>query len=227
MDDNIFCKFYPTSLKGAALSWFTQLLSKSLDCFETLVMMFGVQFPTSRPHDLTAITLINIRQEKGESLRMFMDRFEKVALNIRGLNVEVAIHHMVTALWSGPFTDSLRKKLAPNMDGLHQRAAKFMKLDELKEFRSQVRAEENLAKKNDRDWNMQRSKEGPRPSKFSKYIPLNTGRSRILEEVLSVELIPAPRKFPSPPLADQGKQCGYHRNHDHSTKECMTLKDKN
>lgn len=29
---------------------------------------------------------------------MFMDRFGKVALNIRGRNPEVAMHHMVTSL---------------------------------------------------------------------------------------------------------------------------------
>lgn len=61
-------------------------------------MKFGAQFATSRSHHLTFITLVNIRQEKGESFRTFMDRFRKVAPNIRGLNPKVLMHHMVTTL---------------------------------------------------------------------------------------------------------------------------------
>jgi len=69
-------------LKGAALSWFTKLSPKSIDSFVTLVAKFETQFATSRPHHLTSIALVGIRQEKGESLRTFVDRFSKVAMSI-------------------------------------------------------------------------------------------------------------------------------------------------
>jgi len=72
----------------------------SIDCFDTLVEKFGVQFATSQPHHLTSIALVNIRQEKGESLMLFMQRFGKVALSIRNLSPEVAMHHMITTLTS-------------------------------------------------------------------------------------------------------------------------------
>nr|KYP71814.1 hypothetical protein KK1_011087 [Cajanus cajan] len=35
--DAIMCRVFPTSLKGAALSWYTQLPSRSVDNFNTLV----------------------------------------------------------------------------------------------------------------------------------------------------------------------------------------------
>jgi len=90
MDDNIFCKVFPTSLKEATLSLFTRLPPKSIDSFGTLVTKFGAHFATSRPHHLTSIALVNIQQEKGESLRnSWIDS---------GLNPEVAMHHMVTTL---------------------------------------------------------------------------------------------------------------------------------
>jgi len=60
-DDNIFCKVFPISLKGATLSWFTRLPPQSIDSFETLVTKFGVQSATSKPHHLTSIALVNIR----------------------------------------------------------------------------------------------------------------------------------------------------------------------
>jgi len=49
-DDTVLCRVFPTSLKGGALSWFTKLLANSVDCFETLMAKFNVQFATSRPH---------------------------------------------------------------------------------------------------------------------------------------------------------------------------------
>jgi len=91
-DDAILCWVFPTSLKGSALSWFMKLPPNSIDSFETLEVKFDVQFATSRPHHLTSIALVSIRQEKRESLRKFIDRFGKVALSIRNLSPDVAIH---------------------------------------------------------------------------------------------------------------------------------------
>jgi len=52
-----------------------------IDYFDMLLAKFETQSTTSRPHHLTSMALINIQQEKGESLRLFMERLEKVALN--------------------------------------------------------------------------------------------------------------------------------------------------
>jgi len=65
--DALLCRVFPTSLKGATLSWFTRLSAHSIDCFDTLVAKFGAQFTTSSPHHLTSIALVNIRQEKTKS----------------------------------------------------------------------------------------------------------------------------------------------------------------
>ena len=48
-DDAVLCRVFPTTLKGGALSWFTKLPPNSVDCFETLVAKFNVQFATRRP----------------------------------------------------------------------------------------------------------------------------------------------------------------------------------
>jgi len=66
-----------------------------------------------------------------------MDRFGKLGLQIRNLNLEVALHHMVTTLKPGPFVDSLCMEPTRNMDEMRIRVAKFMQLEELREFRGQ------------------------------------------------------------------------------------------
>jgi len=76
-----------------------------------------------------------------------MESFGKVALNIRNPSPEVAMHHMVATLKPGSLSDSLCKKPTMNLDELRQRAAKFMQLEELKEFRAKTRAPEEVERK--------------------------------------------------------------------------------
>jgi len=51
-------------------------------------------------------------------------------------------------------------------------------------------------------------------------------RGHILKEALNDELIPTLRRVSTPPNVDTCKQCRYHHNFKHATKECQTLKDK-
>ena len=125
-DEVVLCRVFPTSLKGATLSWFTKLSPNFIDSFATLMTKFETQFATSRPHHLTSISLVGIRQEKGESLRTFVDRFSKVAMSIRNLSSDVAMHHMLTALRPGPFADNLCMQPTNNLDELRKRTAKYM-----------------------------------------------------------------------------------------------------
>ena len=140
---------------------------------------FDVQIATSRLHHLTSTVLVNIRQEKGESLRKFIDRFGKVAMSIRNLSLDVAMHNMLTALRPGPFADSLCMQPVASLDELRRRAAKFMQLEELREFRNQAWAEASGEKKDDKErqgksrsgrGDPRRYNRGPR---FSRYTALN------------------------------------------------------
>jgi len=45
-------------------------------------------FEMSRQHDITSLSLFNIRQEQGESLRAYIDRFKTTALKVKNLNFD-------------------------------------------------------------------------------------------------------------------------------------------
>ncbi|XP_020229088.1 uncharacterized protein LOC109810116 [Cajanus cajan] len=232
-DDAALCRIFPTSLKGRALSWFTRLPPNSIDSFNTLSSQFTIQFATSRPHSLTSLSLVGIRQDKKESLRTFMDRFNKAALEIRDLNPAVALHHLTTALKPGPFVNSICKKPPLDMNDLRRRADKYMQMEELAEYRSQARAESSgKVDKQIKQPYRGRGKEislRDRPSrgpKYTQYTPLNTSRSVVLEQALASEVLTIPKGASTPPRADTSKSCRYHRNRGHSTDECAALKDK-
>jgi len=229
------CRVFPNSLKGMELSWFTKPPPYSIDSFKTLVSLFTMQFATSRPHHLTSIALVNIRQGRNESLRALMDRFNQVALQIRNLNSEVALHHMVTALRPGPFVDSLCKKPALDMNKTRVRATKFMLLEELRDFEGSTKVEHQVIPHQQDKARMREKPSFPPPlsrpreirlPKFTTYTPLNANRGRILEEALRTDILPIPRRTATPKNADTTKHCRFHQNYGHTTEECMTLKDK-
>jgi len=61
-------------------------------------------------------------------------------MNIQNLIPNVVTLHMLTALRPGLFADNLCVQLVANLDEFRRRAAKFMQLEELREFCNQARA---------------------------------------------------------------------------------------
>jgi len=70
-----------------------------------------------------------------------------MALKIRNLNPEVILHYMIRALRLGPFTDDLYMTSAPSMDDLRQRVTKFMRLNEMREYKTNIKVKTMPTKK--------------------------------------------------------------------------------
>ncbi|XP_020235067.1 uncharacterized protein LOC109814936 [Cajanus cajan] len=162
-----------------------------------------------------------------------MSWFNKAALEIRDLNLAIALHHLTTALKPRPFANSICKKPPTDMDDLHRRADKYMQMEELAEFRNQARAEVSAKPDKPVETNFRsRPKKlipherPPRGPRYSQYTPLNTCRSAVLEQTLASEVLAVLKPASTPPRADTTKSCRYHRNRGHSTEECAALKDK-
>jgi len=229
IDRTMWCKVFPTSLREGPLGWFSDLPPNSIARFDALELKFTTQYATSRPHRTSSMSLLNVKQETGESLRAFMDRFSKVCMDIRNLNPDIAMHHLVSAMLPRRFTESLIKRPPYNMDELRTRATKFMQIEEHVDYHQKTHVENTDRNKGifpptisaDRD--RYRPNRGPR---FHSYTPLVVPRGKVLDEALQTGLIPALKQSHTPPNADTGKRCQYHRNYDHTTKGCQALKDK-
>ena len=80
VSDKIMCRAFPTNLRGLARIWFNQLETGSIDTFAQLSQAFIDNFIGGRRSARPANYLLNIRQRKGESLRSYMQRFNKEAV---------------------------------------------------------------------------------------------------------------------------------------------------
>jgi len=213
-DKALWCKLFPTTLQEGPLGWFTKLPTSSVGSFKDLTTKFITQYATSRPHHTSSLSLLNVKQEKGESLRAFMDRFSKVCMSIRNLMPKIAMHHLVGAIQPGKFTENLIKRPVRDMDELRTRATKFMQIEEHVDYHKAYQAETTSkeSKKEKGRGNrlepkrVDRFKENCDP-RFNSYTPLTVRRGRILDEALQAELIPTLKSSQTPQNTNTSKHC--------------------
>ena len=98
-----------------------------------------------RPAILTVDNLVNIRQEDGESLRSYLDRYNRMSVKIKDLSDEIARHHFSYELQPGVFADKISRKKPKIMEEMRERAAKFIQMEDMQEFRVKKRENEDTA----------------------------------------------------------------------------------
>ncbi|GAU10583.1 hypothetical protein TSUD_422950, partial [Trifolium subterraneum] len=79
---SIKCKLFPLSLTRGASTWWRNLPPSSIDSWEELCRMFTAHFTTSRRHPKTLASLKAIVQGPEESLRNYIERFNKVSVEV-------------------------------------------------------------------------------------------------------------------------------------------------
>ena len=70
--DEVLCRAFPTTLKGAARVWFTKIPSGTIADFEQLSKGFVRHFIVGQRHKKPTSHLFNIQQPEGESLRQYV-----------------------------------------------------------------------------------------------------------------------------------------------------------
>jgi hypothetical protein len=80
--DEIACRAFPLTLKGVAKDWFTGLPPKSVGTFKDLGRLFLTQFLATRKRKKDPTCLLTLRQDKEESLKDFMLRFNREKLEV-------------------------------------------------------------------------------------------------------------------------------------------------
>ncbi|XP_057953517.1 uncharacterized protein LOC131147891 [Malania oleifera] len=133
--DAIMCRAFATTPKGTARDWYRTLRPGSVSSFQEMEQMFTGHFLSSRRVAKTTGHLMSMVQVERETLKNFMHRFNTATLEIRNLDMGVALATLTTALQLGSFLYSLGKKPPVDMGELMIPAEKYINLEKMMDTR--------------------------------------------------------------------------------------------
>ncbi|KAL8134681.1 hypothetical protein AgCh_009636 [Apium graveolens] len=239
VNDAIKCWAFPQTLSGMAQRWYSRLPPNSIGSFRELSQDFIKQFISGRVHEKSSASLMSIVQGAKESLRDYLNRFTKEALKVPDLDDKVAMIALQQGTRDEFFKMSLAKRPPESMLQLHERAWKYIKVEE--SMRKTVVSNEPTGgkkQKTDLEYIAKEKylrteqnpdstpKKGGPGQKFTEYAKLNAPRSQILMEIEKDRDIRWPKPLKADPAKlDKSKYCRFHKDVGHDTDECRKLKD--
>nr|XP_004297909.2 PREDICTED: uncharacterized protein LOC101304378 [Fragaria vesca subsp. vesca] len=237
--DAICCNMFQETLEGEALSWFYKLPSNLIDCFRELADKFVNRFILRTDGQNTA-QLFKVKQDRGEGLKAFVNRWQGAMARVRNFDKKVAEEAFIQGLLLGKFIDldredegrRARRRIACT-SGLGDKG-----LDGEQEPNSHPAGKRHKGKswgKAGKQHNAQGKTKGPyqdtgyartAPASNEHFLVLNATYEVIWNENKSAIPPPPTRKFPPSRLTkeDTGKFCGYHGEASHNINSCIELK---
>ncbi|KAK2998191.1 hypothetical protein RJ639_023764 [Escallonia herrerae] len=121
VSDAVMYRAFPTTLRKAAHAWFKSLQPRSIYSFGQLSDLFQKHFVSSRSRRKNSASLLNIVQEKNESLACFLGRFNAATLEIDNLDESVKYTAFLRGLRpTSKFAFSVNKSPPAPGDGRQQ-----------------------------------------------------------------------------------------------------------
>ncbi|XP_020236126.1 uncharacterized protein LOC109815740 [Cajanus cajan] len=208
------------------------------------------QFAANKKKPPITSDLFDLKQQREESLKDFLQRFNEVALRIASLDERMAVIAFQKGLRSGAFDIALERTNCQTMSEVRAFALSHIKTEEgqiskraaesreaggsNKEGNKHLRPRTDWSKRCDR-YNMKEGNyrqadhggrtrgEWTRNNDEEKFTPLNVPRRKILHDVNNASLF----EFPAATERQLGPfktdWCEFHRAHGHSTENCFVL----
>ncbi|XP_077242445.1 uncharacterized protein LOC143882958 [Tasmannia lanceolata] len=217
---------FPTTLVDAARDWYAGLRPNSISSFEDLVDNLVQHFMSSRRPKKIVASLMSLRQERDESLKDFVCRLNREALQITNLDPSIALN----ALLSGA-KRSIARKAPTSLADLIAKTEKYISVEDTmaalnnRHGGQSKRNEQPSNQKNRREDGAPRKDRSP-PRREENYTPLNTSRARILATITYEDFLRWLAKMLSKSnKRDKSKYYRYHKDHGNDTNECRHLKE--
>nr|XP_023891872.1 uncharacterized protein LOC112003880 [Quercus suber] len=147
--DEILCRSFPTTLKGAAREWFTKLPTSSVDNFEQLSSSFLHHFIGGQRPKRPADHLLTIKQGEKETLRSYVKRFTRKTLEVDEADDKMQLTTFKAGLRSRKFGSSLAKNPPKTMAEMLLKAQKYMNAEKALAAMRDVEKSENKERKED------------------------------------------------------------------------------
>ncbi|XP_075485250.1 uncharacterized protein LOC142524969 [Primulina tabacum] len=214
--DRIKCKVFLTTLVDSAQRWFEGLTSQSISSFGDFQKVFLHHFSSSKKYKKTAFSLFEVKQNPEESLRAYIRRFNRVALDVPTCATETKTTAFTQGLREGEFFKSLTKKVPGDFEDLLSRSEKYINMEEAQKQKMEaVRKEKGDRMSKPEERGQKRGNTGH----FSHHVPLKIAREREVQEC-SRDL--APDHQLSRP--EKSGFCSFHKVCHHNTENCKALK---
>ncbi|XP_043700046.1 uncharacterized protein LOC122650721 [Telopea speciosissima] len=187
-------------------------------------------FQSSIKQKKTVANLLAVKQGPDESIRDYITRFNREAVEIKDLDDAMAFN----ALHNGVTNHDLVKSLALEpittmpqlLDCHYQYTNMFDIMKARKTADTKALEKKRVSKKEEK-----KDTKKPRSDRYSNrdqspdYTSLNTSRTKILMEVYDRGLLQWPRPmFSRPEDRNKKKYCKFHRDISHDTEDCRQLK---
>ena len=230
--DEILCRFFPTTLKGAAREWFIKLPTSSMDNFEQLSNAFLCHFIGGQRPKRPADHLLTIRQGERETLRSYVKRFTRETLEVDEADNKVQLTTFKAGLRSRDLVASLAKNPPKTMAEMLIKAQKYMNAEDAIAAIRDVEKPGDKGRKDDEcrgqkrdrpdrrliDVNRRKDDKGTWTVKFT---PLVMPIDKILIQIKDEHYLKWPRPLHSSPhIRDKNKYCRFYKDHGHYTEDC-------
>ncbi|XP_010694022.1 uncharacterized protein LOC104906890 [Beta vulgaris subsp. vulgaris] len=223
----VWCRYFPTTLKGLALSWFSGMSPGIITNFSVLKALFHQHFIAGRRHKKTSIHLMSIKQQEHESLADSIKRFNEESLKISDLQDGVAFTALMSGLWPRKFRWSLAENAVTTFTEALSRTQKFIQASDI----CKPVGEKSKKKKEELPyWELNKNMRSnqqllPRVADNGNNPHFNRNRREIYLDLKHKSVLPIPPPVrTSKDRRDQRLWCEYHRKYVHTTKYYRELK---
>ena len=124
--NEIMCRAFPTTFKGPARVWFSNIPSNTVSSFEELSKLFVNNFVRGQRHKRSLSSLLTIEQGENENLRSFITRLNREALTVDKMDDKLSL----AAFHNGVNSDLFIHKLYEQEPELVHLAQNFMNVED-------------------------------------------------------------------------------------------------
>nr|XP_023882027.1 uncharacterized protein LOC111994388 [Quercus suber] len=234
--DEVIYRSFPATFRGAVRVWFSKLPASSIENFEQLSDSFVCHFISRQRHKRPTFYLLTVRQQEGESLRDYVNRFNKAVLEIDEADDQVIMTTFQARLNNPDFIFLLGKTPPTSMTDLLFKAQKYMNGEDtltakgLIGKRKKDETNESHGKKRDCKDLYSDTKAGKSsPDALTKRMNFTSLVMPVDKILMQIKDEPG-LKWPKPLSTssrkrDPKKYCRFHKDHGHYTDECHDLKE--
>ncbi|XP_022864838.1 uncharacterized protein LOC111384748 [Olea europaea var. sylvestris] len=243
--DAVMCWSFPPTLRREARDWVATLAPRSIKIFDELSRSFVAYFLSSKRKTKTAIGLMQVIQEKDESLQEYLPRFSWATLGIKNMQMSIVVTTLMNGTRNRAFKISLSKNPPESMHDLLKKRDKYVDAEEAGKVTKNHRDgwETKAHKRKAYGERRHTDKNKPKNERMNKGYaqdrsvkqkreeakaptPLNIPRTKLLIEIQHMKEL----EWPKPMLIssskrNQSKYCHFHKDYGHDTEECLQFKE--